>query len=105
MFDLERRTILDYLCDDIFSVQDDMVNEHGLEAREGQNHLMMDIIGSLDTQESLICEAGVGIGKSLAYLIPGILYSKYTGEPLIVATSSIQLTEQLQDDIKLSKNY
>ncbi|MCY3054721.1 ATP-dependent DNA helicase [Aerococcus sp. Group 1] len=94
---------MDYLCDDIFSVQDDMVNEHGLEAREGQNHLMMDIIGSLDTQESLICEAGVGIGKSLAYLIPGILYSKYTGEPLIVATSSIQLTEQLQDDIKLSK--
>src|SRR5699024_9538138 len=44
-------------------------------------------------------EAEVGIGKSFAYLIPSILLSRYTGQPLVVATSSIQLSEQLENDI------
>lgn len=45
-------------------------------------------------------EAGVGIGKSFAYLVPLLLYNKKTGLPVIIATSTIALQEQLMDDIK-----
>ena len=51
-----------------------------------------------------MCEAGVGIGKSLAYLIPGILKSRSCGKSLIVCSSTIQLTEQLEKDVSLVSN-
>ena len=50
-------------------------------------------------------EAGVGIGKSFAYLVPLLLYNKKTGLPVIIATSTIALQEQLMDDIKRLKSY
>lgn len=49
-------------------------------------------------------EAQVGIGKSLGYLIPGVIISRITNKPLIVASSTIQLTEQLSNDIKKVEN-
>lgn len=61
---------------------------------------MWDIITTIEEDNNLIVEAGVGIGKSFAYLIPGILYSKYSGKPLIVATSSIGLQDQVAKDIE-----
>lgn len=73
----------------------------GYEERKDQENIMWDIIDALEEKENLLIEAGVGIGKSFAYLIPGVLLSMYYGQPLIVATSSIHLTEQLAEDIKV----
>ncbi|MBR4598318.1 MAG: ATP-dependent DNA helicase, partial [Opitutales bacterium] len=42
-----------------------------------------------------VFEAGTGVGKSLAYLIPGIVAAKKTKRPLIVATHTIALQHQL----------
>ena len=91
------------ICEQIFPIIDD-IKSRGFEEREGQEDLMLDISESFDSGENYMCEAGVGIGKSLAYLIPGILKSRSCGKPLIVCSSTIQLTEQLEKDVSLVSN-
>jgi ATP-dependent DNA helicase DinG len=41
-------------------------------------------------------EAGTGIGKSLAYLVPGIIHATDCGRQLIVSTHTISLQEQIE---------
>lgn len=87
------------------SVLTDMEKPDNLyERREGQENIMYTTIDSFEEKRNKIIEAGVGIGKSFGYLIPGVLFSHFTGEPLIVATSTIQLTEQLSKDVKIVGN-
>ncbi len=91
--------IADKVTKDIFQIIDKIANL-GFEQRESQEDIMINIIdNAYRERKNLLIEAGVGIGKSLSYLLPGILLSKYTKKPLVVATSSIQLTEQLSQDI------
>lgn len=87
------------IFDHITKAIENMKNK-GWETRYGQEALMYDVFDAYDSKENLIVEAQVGIGKSFGYLIPGILISKSTKKPLIVTSSSIQLTEQLVNDIK-----
>ncbi|MBO0469489.1 ATP-dependent DNA helicase [Enterococcus sp. DIV0242_7C1] len=97
-----RKRIADSVTKAIFQTIDN-IPSLGYESREAQEDMMLNITDSYRNQDNLLIEAGVGIGKSLSYLIPGILISKLSGKPLIVATSSIQLTEQLSQDIDLAK--
>ncbi|MCG2433804.1 ATP-dependent DNA helicase [Staphylococcus epidermidis] len=87
------------IFDHITKAIENMKNK-GWETRYGQEALMYDVFDAYDSRENLIVEAQVGIGKSFGYLIPGILISKSTKKPLIVTSSSIQLTEQLVNDIR-----
>lgn len=87
------------IFDHITKAIENMKNK-GWETRYGQEALMYDVFDAYDSRENLIVEAQVGIGKSFGYLIPGILISKSTKKPLIVTSSSIQLTEQLVNDIQ-----
>ncbi|MGH1648921.1 ATP-dependent DNA helicase [Enterococcus gilvus] len=96
-----RRRIADDVTKKLFKIIDD-IPSLGFERREAQEDMMLDIVESFKEQNNRLIEAGVGIGKSLSYLIPGILISKLTKKPLVVATSSIQLTEQLSEDIDLA---
>lgn len=49
-------------------------------------------------------EAGTGTGKSLAYLIPAALWSKETGQRVVISTHAINLQEQLMHkDIPLAE--
>lgn len=97
-----REYIADKVTGTIFDTIDN-IPYLGYESREAQEDMMLNITDSYRYKNNLLIEAGVGIGKSLSYLIPGILISKLTGKPLIVATSSIQLTEQLSQDVDLAK--
>ena len=47
--------------------------------------------------EHLIVEAGTGVGKSLAYLIPSILFAVANGRKAIISTHTINLQEQLSE--------
>nr|WP_081326385.1 ATP-dependent DNA helicase [Paenibacillus polymyxa] len=67
--------------------------------REGQENMSLDIAEAFIDDNNLIIEAGVGIGKSYAYLIPSLLINKMIGRPIVIATSSIQLSEQIFEDI------
>lgn len=46
--------------------------------------------------KGLLFEAGTGVGKSLAYLIPGIIHSMETSRPFIVSTHTKALQEQIE---------
>lgn len=43
----------------------------------------------------LLVEAGTGVGKSLAYLVPAILWARAAGKPVLVSTNTRNLQDQL----------
>lgn len=69
----------------------------GFEHRPEQYEMAKSIATSLLKESHLLFEAGTGVGKSLAYLIPSILFSKINKRPCVVATNTISLQEQLLD--------
>ena len=50
---------------------------------------------AFEAPEHLIVEAGTGVGKSFAYLIPAILRAVYRQQRIVVSTYTIALQEQL----------
>lgn len=72
----------------------------GFEVRPGQLQMFKDVYAAYDEEHTYLIEAGTGTGKSLAYLIPAILWALEKGEPTVIATHTIALQEQLmQKDI------
>lgn len=67
----------------------------GFEPREQQLGLMADIVTAFNQRKIALMEAGTGTGKSLAYLIPAILWSLRFQEKCVVSTNTINLQEQL----------
>nr|NGX38338.1 hypothetical protein [Chlamydiota bacterium] len=65
------------------------------ESRDGQQQMARQIWEAFESEKSALFEAGTGIGKSLAYLIPALLWSYKTGEKIIISTYTISLQEQL----------
>lgn len=50
---------------------------------------------ALETDSPLIVEAGTGVGKSLAYLIPALRFALDNGRKAVISTHTINLQEQL----------
>ena len=67
----------------------------GFEERESQRQMARSVARSLNEGTNTIVEAGTGIGKTLAYLIPSAMYSQETGAQVVVSTNTINLQEQL----------
>jgi len=67
-----------------------------LEHRPQQETMARAIASALKSDESLLFEAGTGVGKSLAYLVPGIIQAVDQQRQLIVSTHTISLQEQLE---------
>jgi ATP-dependent DNA helicase DinG len=63
----------------------------GGESREGQRQMVRSVAGALSRRQHTIIEAGTGIGKSLAYLIPAVM----SGQRVVVATATKNLQDQL----------
>ncbi len=72
----------------------------GLEYRQEQHNMALDIIKSILKKHHRVVEAGVGIGKTYAYLVPMVLMSKYRQKTVLLSTSSISLEEQLEENLK-----
>lgn len=51
--------------------------------------------GTMEHKSHLLVEAGTGVGKSFAYLVPAILRATLHNETVIIATNTIALQEQL----------
>lgn len=74
----------------------------GFEARCEQKDMMRNVLDAYNGNQVALIEAGTGTGKSLAYLIPAMLWAAETGERTVVSTNTITLQEQLlQKDIPL----
>jgi ATP-dependent DNA helicase DinG len=67
-----------------------------LEHRPGQERMALAVAAAYRDDEPLLFEAGTGIGKSLAYLVPGIVHATDCGRQLIVSTHTISLQEQIE---------
>ncbi|MFA5073885.1 MAG: helicase C-terminal domain-containing protein [Nitrospirota bacterium] len=65
------------------------------EHRGEQNTMAEAVYHALTTQTHLLVEAGTGIGKSLAYLLPGILWARDSNARIVVATYTKALQQQL----------
>ena len=74
--------------------------DEGYNFREGQYDMAEGVVRSIRLGEHLAVEAGVGIGKSFGYLVPLVLYHVESGKPVVIATSTIALQEQLADDLE-----
>jgi ATP-dependent DNA helicase DinG len=66
-----------------------------LEHRPGQERMAHAVAAAFRDDQSLLFEAGTGIGKSLAYLVPGIIHATDCGRQMIVSTHTISLQEQI----------
>lgn len=67
-----------------------------LEHRPQQEEMALAVSAAFDGDHSLLFEAGTGVGKSLAYLVPGILSAIGSGRQMIVSTHTISLQEQIE---------
>jgi len=65
------------------------------EERPGQIDLAKKIATAFNESEIMLAEAGTGIGKSIAYLIPAILWAETAHERVVISTNTKNLQEQL----------
>ena len=70
----------------------------GYEAREAQLAFAHDVAAVLEQGGALFAEAPTGVGKSLGYLVPALLWSRRERSPVVVSTHTKQLQGQLTDD-------
>ena len=84
----------------------------GRAAREGeefripaeQQEMAVAVARALEEERHLVVEAGTGVGKSLAYLVPAILFALEQKKKAIISTHTINLQEQLlHKDIPILK--
>jgi len=76
----------------------------GCEDRPGQLALALDIADVLEVGGVRIAEAGTGTGKSLAYLVPAVLWAQANQGKVAIATYTIHLQSQLLNaDIPLMR--
>ncbi|MBM3822324.1 MAG: ATP-dependent DNA helicase [Verrucomicrobia bacterium] len=79
----------------IFSPTGLLSGASSFEYRPQQQRMAVEVARALMSKQSLVVEAGTGVGKSLAYLIPSILYAMQEGKKAVISTHTINLQEQL----------
>ena len=67
----------------------------GYEERPGQIEMTRAIMRAFDDREHLMVEAGTGVGKSLAYLVPSVLWAWGNDTPVVLSTATRNLQSQL----------
>lgn len=65
------------------------------EPRRGQQTMAAQVAEALNRQRFLLAEAGTGVGKSLAYLVPCALWAAQNRLPIILSTNTRNLQSQL----------
>ena len=102
--DVKQPLFLSETSDAIFKAGGAMQEYLGFEHRPEQEEMSRFCAQAFEADTPWVFEAGTGVGKSLAYLIPGIIAAKKTRRPLIVSTNTIALQQQiLNKDLPLVK--
>ena len=81
----------------------DTLGEHGpiarlmgqYEDRQSQRDMAAYIADGYNDGGTLLLEAGTGVGKSFAYLVPALAWARANGQRTVVSTNTINLQEQL----------
>src|ERR1039458_8294217 len=83
--------------EEIFSPRGILSKASNFEFRPQQQEMAVAVARALQNREHLAVEAGTGVGKSLAYLIPAILFAVAQKKKAVVSTHTINLQEQLTE--------
>src|SRR5438046_2036766 len=87
-----------------FSKSGPLSKTRNFEFRPQQQEMAAAVAKALEEARHLVIEAGTGVGKSLAYLAPSILFALERHKKAIVSTHTINLQEQLlHKDIPILK--
>ena len=99
IIDEEQNSGSDLIADTklIFSDRGLLSKAKNFEFRAEQQQMAVEVAKALEESQHLINEAGTGVGKSLAYLIPGILYAVNYNKKAVISTHTINLQEQLTE--------
>ena len=77
----------------------EILPRHGMAVREEQIALCHEVLDTLYNKEISLCEAGVGTGKTLAYLVACILWQMNRPDrmklPIVISTSSVALQDAI----------
>lgn len=74
------------------------------EERDVQIKLLKNIVSVFNKNKIGVFEAGTGVGKSYAYLIPSLIWAVKNNERIIISTGTINLQQQLcEKDIPMAK--
>ncbi len=85
------------LVEQIFSPDGLLSRAKNFEFRPQQQQMAVAVARALEHREHLAVEAGTGVGKSLAYLVPAILFAVANRKKAVVSTHTINLQEQLTE--------
>jgi len=87
---------------EIFSPKGILSRSKNFEFRPQQQEMAVAVAQALANGEHLAVEAGTGVGKSLAYLVPAILHAVANKKKAVISTHTINLQEQLtQKDLPM----
>ncbi len=88
----------------IFAEDGLLAQARNFEFRPQQQEMAVAIARVLEEERHLAVEAGTGVGKSLAYLVPATLFAVEQKKKAIISTQTINLQEQLiHKDIPILK--
>ena len=87
-----------------FSENGPLSKAKNFEFRQQQQEMAARVAQALEEEQHLIVEAGTGVGKSLGYLVPSVLFALERHKKAIISTHTINLQEQLlHKDIPILK--
>src|SRR5438874_784843 len=78
-----------------FSPNGLLAKAKNFERRPQQQQMAAAVARALEEERHLLVEAGTGVGKSLAYLVPAVLFALGQKKKAIISTHTINLQEQL----------
>jgi ATP-dependent DNA helicase DinG len=88
----------------LFSKNGLLAKAKNFEYRPQQQEMAVAVARALEEERHLVVEAGTGIGKSIAYLAPAILFAIKEKKKAVISTHTINLQEQLvHKDIPILK--
>lgn len=82
---------------EFFSPAGPLAKAKNFEFRPQQQEMAVAVARALERGEHLAVEAGTGVGKSLAYLVPSILFAVARKKKAVICTHTINLQEQLTE--------
>ncbi len=90
--------------DSIFSETGALSALQQFEYRPQQRQMAVAVAQAIEGRKHLIVEAPTGVGKSLAYLVPSLMYARREKRKAVISTHTKNLQEQLfRKDIAIAK--
>ena len=101
MINYDNRHVAHHEIDHIFQ---DLFPSHGMTARPSQIELSHKMLDAMIHSKIALSDAGTGIGKTYAYLVAGVSFSRALNrenipfQPILISTSSIALQTAVREE-------